>query len=96
MMCVDLEPVRNEKPTKQKKTHSTFATDLFSRSKKAKMDIAFQIAVDMPSQSFFAMLNDTFDETTINEVIDIIAESIDPDELKNSIRNSLLNFYGEI
>jgi len=97
MMGVSLEPpAQNEKPVKQKKTHSTFATDLFSRSKKSKTDIGFQITVDMPSQSFFAMLNDTFDETTINEVIDIIAESIDPNELKDSIRNSILNFYGEI
>lgn len=93
------DPAQNEKPinqpVKQPKKQSSFASDLFSRSKKIKTKIHFDLNVDMPSSSFFSMLHETFDEETINEVIDIIIDSIDQTELKNSIRRNIIYFYGE-
>lgn len=90
-----LDIVQSEKPAKQIKKQSSFASDLFSRSKKTETKIDFNVSVDMPSSSFFKMLNETFDDATINEVIDIIVDSIDQNELKNSIRKAITNFYGE-
>jgi formylmethanofuran:tetrahydromethanopterin formyltransferase len=48
----------------------------------------------MPTSAFFNMINETFDESTVNEVIDIIIDSIDQDTLKTSMKQSITKFYG--
>ena len=40
------------------------------------------------------MMNETFEESTVNEVIDIIIDSIDQEALINSMKQSIIKFYG--
>jgi len=88
-MQVD-EPVRQQ-PKKQ--VRSSFSSDLLSRSKKEKTKISVDLTIEMPTAEFFDMINKTFDDDTVKEVIDIIVDTVDAQEMKQSIKNSILNFY---
>jgi hypothetical protein len=88
-------PVESPTPPAKQKKASTFASDLLGRSKKEQRTITVNISMEIPTAAFFSMINQTFDESTINEVVDIIADSIDRQELTNSIKESIVNFYGE-
>jgi len=85
-------PVEQEPPKKKKV--SSFASDLLTRAKKNDTKIMVELDADMPTQSFFAMVNDTFDESTVDEVIDIIIDSIDTEKIRESVKQSIINFYG--
>jgi hypothetical protein len=76
------------------KKHSSFATDLLTRAKKNDTKITLELQVEMPSSAFFSMMNETFEESTVNEVIDIIIDSIDQEALRNSMKQSIIKFYG--
>lgn len=80
-------------PPVKKQQKSSFASDLLSRSKKTNINLAIDLNVEMPSYEFFDMINKTFDEQTINEVIDLIVESIKNEDVRLSIRNSINKFY---
>lgn len=88
-------PVKEAPKQKNQQPRSSFANDLISRAKKNKIDVGFSLDIDMPSTSFFSMINETFDEKTVQEVIDIIIDGIDKELIKQSIRTSIINFYGE-
>ncbi len=47
----------------------------------------------MPTAEFFEMINKTFDDNTINEVLDLIVDSVKTEEINKSIKNSITNFY---
>lgn len=85
-------PVQRERQRQNK--HSSFATDLLTRAKKNDTNITLDIKLEMPTSAFFNMINETFDESTVNEVIDIIIDSIDQDTLKTSMKQSITKFYG--
>lgn len=85
----DAMPVQQQK----KPPKSTFASDLLSRSKKSVKTIKVNLSVEIPSSEFFDMINKTFDEQTVNEVIDLISDSIKAEDIKQSIKTSIIHFY---
>jgi hypothetical protein len=86
-------PVAQEAPKRKKR--SNFALDLLTRAKKNDTKITVELDAEMPTQSFFEMVNNTFDESTVDEVVDIIIDSIDTEKIRESVKNSIINFYGE-
>lgn len=89
IMGMDLEPVQ---PIK-KQVKSSFSNDLLSRSKKSSTRITIDLTLDMPSIEFFEMINKTFDEQTVNEVVDILVDSVNTEDFKKSMRESINKFY---
>lgn len=91
-------PINAEQPSVQEKPRrqqaSTFASDLLSRSKKTLTGVTVDLPVEMPPQKFFDMINETFDDATVSEILDLIIHSIDKAELNTAIKNSILTFYG--
>lgn len=83
-------PVENPRPKK----NNSFASDLLSRAKKNETAVQFELAVGLPSAEFFSMINGAFDEATVEEVMDIIIDTIDRDAVRNSIKESITKFYG--
>jgi len=96
MAMLGLERVK-EKPTEtqSKKSRGTFSSDLLLRSKKSTEIVPIELEINLPTKSFFKMINETFDESTVNEVIDIIVESVSKEEINNAIKNSITKIYGE-
>jgi hypothetical protein len=90
------EPVTEKsEPPKQRNHQKSFASDLLSRAKKINDKVPFELEIEIPSRSFFKMINETFDESTIDEIIDIIADSIDKKVLRETIKKSIINIYGD-
>jgi hypothetical protein len=90
------EPQPREEPKQKKQPQrSSFASDLISRAKKNPSSLDVSIEVEMPSSSFFSMINETFDESTVEEVMSIIIDGIDRDLIKQAIKESIINFYGD-
>ena len=82
-------PVENPRPKK----NNSFASDLLSRAKKNETTVQFELEVGIPSSEFFSMINGAFDEATVEEVMDIIIDTIDRDTVRNSIKKSITKFY---
>lgn len=87
-------PVVEREAPKPKKQTQSFSSDLLSRAKKSDTEIIVPFSVQMPSSAFFSMITETFDDDTVNEIIDLIVESISREEIKNAIKTSVTNFYG--
>lgn len=95
LVNVDERP-RNQKQRQEKKPPvSSFSSDLLSRAKREDRDLELNISMQLPTKSFFTMMNDTFDEKTVNEVLDLIIQSIDQETIKDTIKQQIINLYGE-
>jgi hypothetical protein len=91
MMGMQVEEPIKQQPRKQ--VRSSFSSDLLSRSKKTKTRVSVDLIIEMPMIEFFDMINKTFDDDTVKEVIDLIVDTVDTQEMKQSIKNSIINFY---
>jgi hypothetical protein len=89
------EPQPIQEPKQKKQQRSSFASDLISRAKKNPSSMNVSIQIEMPSSSFFSMINETFDESTVEEVMDIIIDGIDKDLIRQAIKESINKFYGD-
>lgn len=90
MLGMEVEPQKAEK----KPVKSSFSSDLLSRSKKSQTNFKVDFVINVPSKEFFEMINKTFDDATINEVVDLIVASVNNEDIRNSIKTSITNFYG--
>jgi hypothetical protein len=88
-----IEPAANVQPQQKKPVKSSFSSDLLSRSKKKETTVRIDLVIEMPTAEFFEMINKTFDDNTINEVLDLIVDSVKTEEINKSIKNSITNFY---
>lgn len=87
------EEPKRERPTQKKA--SSFASDLLSRAKKNETMLSLELLVQMPTDAFFRMLQDTFDDATIGEIIDILVDSVDIDQIKTTMKETIIKYYGE-
>lgn len=88
------EPQPSTQERHRQKKHSSFASDLLTRAKKNDTKITLELQLEMPTSSFFSMINETFDESTVDEVMDIIIDSVDQSVIRSSMKESIIKFYG--
>lgn len=88
------QPSRKSAPQKRQPV-SSFSSDLLSRAKRENTLLNLELDMELPTKSFFKMINDTFDEGTVNEVLDLLIQSIDQEKIKSSIKEKIINSYGE-
>jgi hypothetical protein len=68
--------------------------NLLSRQKKKEVDIELKIKVPLPSKDLFNVLISSFDDAE-NEIIQFIIDSIDIDQIRNTLSASIReNYYG--
>lgn len=89
----EAETSRKERPVQ--KQRSTFASDLLSRAKKNGTEVSINLSIDMPTSAFFKMLQETFDDSTVTEIVDILVDSVDIDKVKTAVKETIIKYYGE-
>jgi hypothetical protein len=68
--------------------------NLLARQKKKDVDIELKIKVPLPSKDLFNVLVSSFDDAE-NEIIEFIIDSIDIDQIRNTLSSSIReNYYG--
>jgi hypothetical protein len=92
---VDERPRNTKQRNEKKPAVSSFSSDLLSRAKREDSSVDVSLDMQLPTKSFFKMMNDTFDEKTVDEVLELIIQSINQEELKKKIKESIINLYGE-
>ena len=68
--------------------------NLLARQKKKPVEIEFKIKVPLPSKDLFNVLTSSFDDAE-NEIVQFIIDSIDIDDIRNTLSKSIReNYYG--
>jgi len=68
--------------------------NLLARQKKKPVEIELKIQVPLPSKDLFNVLTSSFDDAE-NEIIQFIIDSIDIDDIRNTLSRSIReNYYG--
>ena len=70
--------------------------NLLARQKKKPVEIEFKIKVPLPSKDLFNVLTSSFDDAE-NEIVQFIIDSIDIDDIRNTLSKSIReNYYGSV
>ena len=68
--------------------------NLLARQKKKPVEIELKIKVPLPSKDLFNVLTSSFDDAE-NEIVQFIIDSIDIDDIRNTLSKSIReNYYG--
>ena len=68
--------------------------NLLARQKMKPVEIEFKIKVPLPSKDLFNVLTSSFDDAE-NEIVQFIIDSIDIDDIRNTLSKSIReNYYG--
>lgn len=92
---VDQASSQKKQVPQKRQQVSSFSSDLLSRAKRENTKLSIELDMDLPTKSFFKMINDTFDENTVNEVLDLLIQAIDQEKIKSVIKEKIINSYGE-
>ena len=70
--------------------------NLLARQKKKPVEIELKIKVPLPSKDLFNVLTSSFDDAE-NEIVQFIIDSIDIDDIRNTLSKSIReNYYGSV
>lgn len=77
-----------ETPVPQR-PQSSFIDQMLSKAKKNKRELVLKVTLDLPSQAFYSMMKDSFNDDVVDSLIDEIACSVGTNELRASLVDSI-------
>lgn len=91
-----IEEVRNTMIEQTVETKLNTASPIYSivsKCKKKAVKIPLELEINIPSKSIFNLINDEYDEESVDEFFDIILAEIKTDDIKKCLREALYESY---